>query len=305
MTMNKHISSASIVVGVDGSEDSLRALRWAAVHAHLERRPLVVLTAVGISGAGSAAGAITMPGLGAMYVPTPEDLLDAGKVIAADAVATAQQLRPGLEVGAHVTWGDPREVMADLSSRVHLLVVGSRGRGAVRSKLLGSVSATVARQAACPVVVCRPPGSAAGDAGVLVGADGTAESLPVVEFAFRYASLRNLPLTALHCMWDAVAAVHGPSLAPSTEGGLEEQRMLLSETVAGLREKFPEVSVNLQLARGFADECLATGSPRWELIVVGRHPVDSIPRLVAGSIATAVVEHAHTTVVVVPEAKPG
>ncbi|MFC5730851.1 MULTISPECIES: universal stress protein [Nocardioides] len=303
--MSDHISPSSIIVGVDGSDDSDRALQWAAEQAHLERRPLVVVTAVA-AGATTAANVrgITLSGVGAVYAYADDDLLAFGKEVAMDAVDTARRLRPGLEVGAHVTLGDAREVLVDLSARVYLIVLGSRGRGTVRSKILGSVSATVSRQAACPVVVCRPDGLGTHDAGVLVGADGTAESGPVVEFAFRQASLRGAPVTVLHCMWDSVAAVHGPALAPATEPGLEEQRMLLSETIAGLAEKFPEVRVELQLAHGFAAECLSAGSPRWGLIVVGRHPVDSIPRLVAGSIATSVMEQVRTTVAVVPEAKP-
>ncbi|UMG91893.1 universal stress protein [Nocardioides sp. TF02-7] len=194
--------------------------------------------------------------------------------------------------------GEPRGVLTDLAAHAHLLVLGSRGRGAVLSRLLGSVSASVGKHASCPVVVVRPGHRRATDHGVLVGADGTLQSLPVIEFAFRQASLHDQPLTVLHCVWDLAAAVDGPSLL---RDGQPEARALLSESVAGFRERYPEVRVDLQVARGFAETCLAADSDRWSLIVVGRHPAESLGRLATPTVATSVLERARTCVAVVPQ----
>ncbi|MFB9763112.1 universal stress protein, partial [Nocardioides kongjuensis] len=138
--------------------------------------------------------------------------------------------------------------------------------------------------------------------GILVGADGTPESLPVIEFAFQQASLTGLPLTVVHAVWDEIGAVHGPVMVSPRETGLDEYRVLLGESVAGISSKFPEVPVDLRLARGMAEDCLSDTSAVWDLIVVGRHPVDSLLRLVTGAVATSVVERSHTTVAVVPQA---
>jgi nucleotide-binding universal stress UspA family protein len=270
--------AGSVVVAVDGSDHSDRAVRWAAEQAVLERRRLVAV-AVG---------------------------RDTGTA-AEDAVAAARELAPDLAVrGASVT-GDPREVLIDLSADAHLLVVGSRGRGSLRGILLGSVSAAVSAQSACPVVVCRPSGDDPVQPGVLVGADGTRESRAVIEFAYRQASLRDLPLTVLHCFWDAAAAVaqyreaRGQSVVPPD---LEELRAALSEAVAGLAEQYPDVPVTLTLKHGFADQALGPRHGGWDLVVVGRHPMTSLGRVLTGSIATTVVERAHGPVAVVPEAAP-
>lgn len=299
--MTTTINPSSVVVATDGSEDAVRAVHWAAEQASLERRPLVVVTATGASQVPASAWG----GYGAGYAPSVDDLVAAARPIAEEALALAQQLRPGLDTSAEVLVGDPRHVLVELSRQAHLLVLGSRGRGTFRSKLLGSVSTAVSRDAACPVFVCRPLSEQeAPSRGILVGADGTSESLPVIEFAYHQASLLGLPLTVVHCVWDQVAALLGPGLVSPREEGLEEQRLVLSESIAGMSSKYPEVTTELRLGRGLAEEFLATDTGGWNLLVVGRHPVDTLLRLVTGSVAIAVIEHARTTVAVVPEADP-
>ena len=270
--------AGSIVVAVDGSDHADRAVRWAAEQAVLEHHRLVAVAVGGSSDTCSE-----------------------------DAVATVRKLHPDLAVRGASVPGDPREVLIDLSTQAHLLVVGSRGRGTLRGMLLGSVSTTVSAHAACPVVVCRPPTMDHTQPGVVVGADATLESLPVIEFAYRQASLRNLPLTVLHCFWDAAAAVAQYREArgeKSTSPDLEDLRAALSESVAGLAEKYPDVPVTISLKHGFGEQALSPRHGGWDLIVVGRHPMTSEGRVLTGSIATPIVERTHATVAVVPEEAP-
>lgn len=288
----------SVVVGVDGSEHSTRAVRWAAEQAHLQRRPLTVVSAVGPS-----------------HQPTRhtsqhdrstlfETRLQVARDLAGDGVDLARELHPDIEAHAEALAGDAREILVELSRDAHVLVLGSRGRGAIKSLLLGSVSAAVVNAARCPVVVCRPPTDRNRVQGILVAADGTPESLPVIEFAFELASARGLPLTVLHCFWDVVAAVAGFREASGeilNEPHLEDLRLVLAESVAGFREKYPDVEVTTLLRHGLVDEALSERGKDWELIVVGRHPVTSLGRTIFGSIASAVVERAHSNVAVVPE----
>ena len=212
---------------------------------------------------------------------------------------------PDVEIRTHLVDDDPRDALIDASATTELVVVGSRGRGSLRRLVLGSVSTAVARHAQCPVVVCRPPGTPPGRPRVVVGADGTDSSLPVIEFAFRQASLRGAPLTVMHCFFDVVAAANGAQLvAPrgtNDDPELDDLRLLLAESVAGFGEKFPDVDVDLQLARGLVDECLLDQAPSAELLVVGRRQASAWARLLDGSCALAVLERAKTTVAVVPE----
>lgn len=300
-TTEPTIDPGSIVVATDGSDDADRAVHWAAEQAFLERRPLTVVTTVH----GPEVPTATWSGLGAAYAYDPQHMLDSARALAREAADVALHVHPGLDVETVARIGDPRHVLVEISRDVPMIVLGSRGRGVLRSKLLGSVSAAVSRDAGCPVVVCRPHrhGEPA-QHGILVGADGTPESLPVLEFAFQQASLTDLPLTVVHAVWDEVGAVHGPVMVSPRETGLDEYRVLLGESVAGISSKFPEVSLDLRLARGMAEDCLSDTSTMWNLIVVGRHPVDSLLRLVTGAVASSVVERSHTTVAVVPQADP-
>ena len=274
--MSDKIEPGSIVAAVDGSEHAERAVLWAAEQAHLESRRLAIV-AVG----------------------------DRAQAISDDSVRLPRRLHPELAVQALARAGDPREVLIRLSSQARLLVVGSRGCGSLKSLLLGSVSAAVSSYAACPVVVCRP--TVAGDHrhGVIVAADGSPESLPVLEFAYHQASLRGLSLTVLHCFWDAAAAVAEYRRALGKEAAapdLEDLRDVVANSVAGFADTYPDVPVTIELKHGFVDEALRPRDSEWDLIVVGRHPMTSIARAMTGSIATAVLERARTTVAVVPQA---
>ncbi|PWN03326.1 hypothetical protein DJ010_09460 [Nocardioides silvaticus] len=292
------IPSGSIVVAVDGSRDADRAVHWAAEQAAVERRNLVVMAVATQAPALVAAG----PGIG--YVHQGHNLLANAKTLAQEAADLAARHRPGVAVETVADLGNPRPVLADTTMLAHLLVMGSRGRGPMSSKLLGSVSASVARSASCPVVICRPGTELRVKKGVLVGADGTAESLPVIDFAFRQASLRSQPLTVVHTVRDLSAIVGASSSAPADDPRLVADRLLLAESMAGFRERYPEVHASSQVLRGSADSALTAIADRYDLVVIGRHPIDSVGRHLSGAIATAVLERSHTHVAVVPEAVP-
>ncbi len=280
------IPSGSIVVAADGSADADRAVQWAAEQAFLERRRLVVLAAA------LPISSLAVAGVGAGYAYPADDILEAARDSARSAAELAVRHRPGLDVESLAVVGDPRSVIVDHTSDAHLVVLGSRGRGWVSSKTLGSVSASVTRHATCPVVVCRPGSDLKVKNGVVVGVDGTRESLPVIDFAFRQAALRALPLAVLHC--------HGDKAREELD--LESSRLALAETIAGFREEYPEVYTTTRVARGIAADSLAAVADRYNLVVIGRHPVESLARRVASATATSVLERCHTIVAVVPEA---
>jgi nucleotide-binding universal stress UspA family protein len=293
------VSPGSIVVAVDGSEHAARAVRWAVEQAGLEQRPLVVVNAAGEGDVRAAAWAEAA----GSYPHGPSDILHGSRAIVDEAVELARSLRSDLTIVSMPVVGDPRQVLVDLSSSAYLMVMGSRGRGTFRSLILGSVSAAVSKHAACPVVICRPVSAEPLSHGVVVGADGTPESTGVIEFAFQQASFRRLPLTVVHCFWDISAAVADVEELPQGEAGPDSQadlRLLLSQSIAGLSEKYPDVQVSLRLTLGLVDEGLAALTPEAALIVVGRHPMHGLSRVFSVALATAVVERAHCPVAVVP-----
>lgn len=274
------IQDGDIVVAADGSSHADRAVRWAAEQAAFERRRLVVVT-------------------------VDEDGAERANE---DALRLARDVAPSIDVVGLTAPGDPRVTLVELSQHAHLLVMGSRGRGTIRSLLLGSVGAAVARLSFCPVVVCRGSDTGHAGRGVLVGVDGTPESLAVLGFAFEQASLRGQDLTVVHCVWDVAAAVAGLrsegirdiGIDDADLGTIDDGQLVVAESVAGFSEKYPDVAVSRRVTHGLVDDVLGGHTDAWDLVVVGRHPSDTLDRLVAGSIATAVLERAHTAVAVVP-----
>lgn len=288
------IPPGTVVVGVDGSEDSRRALDWGVDQAILEHRPLTLVHAVQPAGFPPAG---TFVASGVDYGALLDVLLQSGREVLAEARAHALAHEPDLDVTEVLSSGDARNELVGIGHGAAMVVVGSRGRGPVSSLLLGSVSVGVSKSATCPVVVCRPTPAERGEPArdVVVGVDGTEGSLPAAEFAFRVAALRGVSLTVLHSYWDA----RGLGQAASSPD-LDDLRASVAASVSGPAQRYPDVDVELRLRQGFADRNLIEASRDHALLVLAHQPLSVLDDLVYGSVAPAVVEHARCAVAVVP-----
>jgi nucleotide-binding universal stress UspA family protein len=290
-----HSKPGSIVVGVDGSRHSDRALHWAAQQAVAERRPLTLVHAVHSVTPAFRNTALVDPS------GTKSVAAEAGQKVLDDARSKIEWTAPELEVHEVFELADPRDVLLQLSEDAAVLVVGSRGRGQVRSLLLGSVSVALVRRAHCPVVVARPENLGTVRNGIVVGVDATPESRPVLEFAYRQASLHDLPLTILDCVQDHRSGTSDARLvSPETPEALESEQVALAEATAGMKEKYPEVHVTTRFARGKPQEALVRLGGRMDLVVVGAHQDSRVSQALFGSVSVAVVENAICPVAVVP-----
>lgn len=286
----------TVVVGVAESVFKGWALRWAAEQAQLDGRPLTLVNASGpVSGAWQEHGMDALPNSDAL-------LRDHGEKLLARARAVVELAAPEVPVNEVFEIVDPSTLLIEQSQTAHLLVLGSRGRGPVRSHLLGSVGLTVVRHAACPVVVHRPgdhPGFV--HQGIVVAADATQESTPVLTFAFREARLRGLPLKVVHYVYDVRSELVGAPIGGSLSEDTEAHAVALSESLAGLREDYPDVRVTVETLPGLLPEQgLIRLSGEADLVVVGTHQRSAVGRLLAGSVSESVLEHACGPVVVVP-----
>jgi nucleotide-binding universal stress UspA family protein len=217
-----------------------------------------------------------------------------------------EEVAPDLSVNEVFDIVDPSTLLIQLSSTAHLIVLGSRGRGPVRSRLLGSVGLAVVRHAACPVVVHRPcdqPGLV--HRGVLVAADATEASKPVLAFAFRQASLRGLPLKVVHYVYDVHSALIGNPMLGSLSEDTDAHALALAQSLAGCREDHPDVHVSVETLRALLpEEGLAELNRVADLTVVGTHQRGVLGRMLAGSVSESLLEHAVGPVAVVPTAVP-
>ena len=139
---------ARVVVGVDGSHGSRRALAWAVEEARVRHAQLDVVHAW------SAPVYPAHPLVPATF--DPREFEDGARAVIEDTLASVD-LR-GLEPAPErlAVQGPAAASILDVAKGADLLVVGSRGRGGFTGLLLGSVSTQVARHAPCPVVIVPP-----------------------------------------------------------------------------------------------------------------------------------------------------
>jgi nucleotide-binding universal stress UspA family protein len=279
-------AAGAVVVGVDGSDTSLHALEWAAEQAELEERPLTLVHAATL-------GDVTATDIAPATISSV--LRAEGRTILAAACDRVRTSHEDLTLRSELCLDDPRTVLLEASRHAHLLVVGSRGRGPVKSLLLGSAGVYLTQHARCPVVVRRPSGKTGG-CGVLVGTDGLRHSEPAVDWAFRHAALRGMPLTLVRTVFDGLPAGE----VRRDEPGHDELWHELDTTAAEAGRRHGPVEVTLRLERGLADEALLRVATGMDLVVVGGHVRRSVLGLLDLDVATSVVEKAPGFVAVVP-----
>jgi nucleotide-binding universal stress UspA family protein len=145
----------TIVVGVDGSDASRDALRWAAEEARLRSARLVVVHAWSFV----PPAPLGDPGMLAMPAGDLAGQLSAeseAATAALDAAVTdALGADPATEIDRKVVEGDAGEVLVTEGADADLVVVGSHGRTGLKAAILGSVSRHVVDHARCPVVVVK------------------------------------------------------------------------------------------------------------------------------------------------------
>jgi len=149
-----------ILVGIDGSSHSRRALEWAISEAAFRHAPLTVIT-------------VQEPlaeywGAPVVY-PGDAELTEHARKVAQDETDSAlgklaAQARPPVVTVLAVP-GAPAEEILSAAADAEMIVVGSRGAGGFRKLLLGSVSSQVTHYAHCPVVIIPAGDSGAGSPG--------------------------------------------------------------------------------------------------------------------------------------------
>jgi nucleotide-binding universal stress UspA family protein len=278
-----------IIVGIDGSPESDAAVNWAAHDAAIRGLPLTVVHVESPAAATWSQAPV--------LEESPEEqqaegrtLLAHASTIARDAIADTAQVQINGELLSSST---PVPTLVEQSKDAELIVVGSRGRGALSRSILGSVSAGLIRHAHCPVALIRDADPQMPHP-VLVGIDGSTSDLATV-IAFEEASLRNADLIALHAWNDIdMNAIPGYDWSPTTA----KEGHLLAEALAGWRERYPDVSVHEQLVSGRAAHALVDASESAQLVVVGSHGSGALAGMLLGSVSNAVVQAVQRPVIV-------
>ena len=287
------MASKPIVAGTDGSEESLRAVGWAAREAALRGAPLrIVGTAELLPRMSPRAGAS-----GSTY-DTVTDVLDKDRDRAlATAAERAAKAAAGVLIDTDELTGPTAQAITAAGSGALMLVLGSRGIGAFTALVLGSVSRYAASHASSPVVVVRDESPAPHHL-VGVGIADTESCRDALTFALEEASLRHAGLHAIHSWRTPQSEITRAGPIP-TESGAQAAADADSQ-LAGLldecRAKYPDVKVTHEVVHGHPGRALAGLSARTDLVVIGRRPGTPGP----GSVRHALLNHAHGPVAVVP-----
>jgi nucleotide-binding universal stress UspA family protein len=298
-----------IVVGVDGSAGGRLALVWAFAEAARRDADLEVVTAFPVD----------------FYWNDPY-LRDDGRIddIRADteerARAMLDEVRhapdlavPGsADVGASVVVcaGAPAAHLVDRSAGAVLLVVGSRGRGAARSAVAGSVALHCAAHARCPVAVvhARSADPAARRPRVVVGLDDSDHARAALAAAVAEAGLLGARVDAVLAheapnYWSDLYAVLAPPAGETHEHALEHGEAIVREALGP--EPVPRDTVRVVAAEGHPGQVLVREAAGAELLVVGSRSRNQLEGLVLGSVALHCVLHAPCPVLVVHPPRGG
>ncbi len=283
--------NSGIVVGVDGSPSANAAIRWAAVDAELRNTSLTLVHAV-------------PPVMGTwLAAPVPLNVLEwqrtIGRQVVDDALQFAKECTAGaLDISTDLLSASPVPGLVQMSRNADMVVVGSRGRGAIARTLMGSVSMRLAHHAHCPVAVIHgePPSTEISpQAPVLVGVDSSPASNAALELAFDEASRRRAELVALHAWWSPgefeLPGFDWDDLRP----GIEDE---FAERLKTCRQRHPEVPVRRVVVRDQPARELVAHAQSAQLLVVGSHGHGEIASGLLGSVSTAVVQAARIPVIV-------
>ncbi len=283
-----------IVVGVDAGPAGAAAVQWALGEAVLRGIPLTAVRAWSPSVYAMDYSGVLLSVEG----EAPE--CTAARQVAEEQLKRACERVSGadtVESTATAVLGGPAQVLIDASGPSVVLVVGTRGHGALSRAVLGSVSAAVLHHAHGRIVVVpEPTEHDEQPARVLVGVDHSPASLVALAAAADEADRRGSSLVPVHVHEPVLGDVSGLGTCTDDPAGLEavERRMLETAcAAAGVQD------VDAQVVVGHPGATLNALARPQDLLVVGSRGRGGFAALLLGSTSTQTAQHATCPVLVV------
>jgi nucleotide-binding universal stress UspA family protein len=286
-----------IVVGVDGSEDSERALRWAVTEG-LARdacvRAVLVWAAAGPPRSESHPPPTTSPEHPRWVA---ERMLDR-------VVERVRADVPAARIEERTMFGPPVSTLLTAAADAEMLVLGAKGMSAGMRALAGSVSLACTHRAAVPVVVVHPsPPANAADADrpgpppdIVVGIDGSAASIDALRWAVEEATVRRAPLRIVHV--SSARADDAPAARTAEERAIVEEVPNLAAVRAEIDGR-PSLETTSDLRIGHVADQLIQAAACAQLLVVGARGGGGFEGLLLGSISSQCVMYAPCPVAVI------
>ncbi|WP_425309387.1 universal stress protein [Ammonicoccus fulvus] len=286
-----------VVVGVDGSEDGIRAVEFGVRTALAQDADLLLAHAVDDAVLAGAWGVVYDPNL----------LEEAGQEAAEEAKAKALSMGfPAERVKSKIYMGNPGAVLTRLSEKALVLVVGRRALSGLERLFVGSTSVGVAATAHCPVIML----SAAthqprtGDKGrVGVGIHIGEPSNAALAFAFSEARRRSATLEVIHT-FELPTSFFADRKQRSDRAHHQEEahRDVLDQLLAPHRENYPEVPVEITLVQAHPVNELNSRSADFDLLVLEVHG-RGLPVFSPGATIRAVMAYGQCPLALVRDTK--
>ena len=290
MTENSHAeTSERVVVGVDESENAMRAADWAAREAAARGAPLVLLHAINTPD-------VIVPEQSALVSRVREE----GRALLRHISERLRAGFPDLHLTAEVSDLTPAHALTELSENAALVVTGTRGHGGFAGMMVGSTSRKLAVHANCPLVVVRDGLPAETLEEVVLGVEPDQDPAPI-RYAFAAAARYGAVLHAVrvwrpHAMYSSVAGGYCEDFTETRSVEIESVNKLLGPVAAS----HPEVRVEVSAARGNTVPVLVEAARGTRLLVVGSHRHRGPLAVGAGYVADGLLAHAVTPIAVVP-----
>jgi nucleotide-binding universal stress UspA family protein len=296
-----------VVVGIDGSPGSRGALVHALIAAARRAADLDVVSTYALQLYYVGGAPLDVPDVASVR----DDQRERARTVVEDVLAEVPVSGvPGIRdvaVTLYVSAGPPAQALLDRSEGAVLLVVGSRGRGGMRSAVLGSVALHCVTHAPCPVVVVHPAPVVGQPPRVVVGIDGSEGSRAALAAAIDEAvrmggEVEAVASYVLTDYWTDLASIVVPSHEQVVEGLQERTRMLVDEVLAARRaveEAAGVPAVRAEVFQGPAAEVLVDRAASADLLVVGSRGRGAFRGLLLGSVALHCAMHAACPVMVV------
>jgi len=292
-------STDVILVGADGSAESLDAVTWAADRAVRSGARLHIICTFALASYSAAA-------LDGGYAVLDDGALRQGAQQVVDEAVAHARTRGNVTVNGSIEPGDPAAVLVEMSREVAMIVIGSRGGGGFADRLLGAVSSALPAHAKCPVVVV--PRRTSGKSftpveRIVVGTDGSDVASSALRAAVDEAQLWGAKLTAV----SAIPIASGGGMMSWLPTSVDRDA-LFGEVRRGLDTAVTEAldGRDIEVARhaldGNADSLLIEFSTAVDLVVVGTRGRGGFAGVLLGSTSQMVLGHSTCPVLVVPSA---
>lgn len=267
-----------VLVGVDGSDAAIQAVRWAAVEAHARKVPLKLVHVIDTEN----------------DFPFVAEDLEEEEAAGRDALKAAREAATvedyTIDIEVELLRGRANRAFVDLSENASLLVVASVGVGFFERMVLGSTALSIAHHAKCTVAVVRgadgnpvPPTSGP----VVAGVDHSDSADIVVGTAMQEAAIRHADMTA----------VHARRRRGSKEAD-EEARSRIDRLIATWGAKFPSVDVETVVAEAGPTKHLVALSAGARSVVVGSRGRGGFESALLGSTSQSLLYHAQCPVII-------